>query len=649
MKDTIWVFLNRVRRLNYRHVLPDIVLMVGSLYLSLYLRLSIAEYPDHVGNLTRHIPLVIVIRLFVMTAMGAYDIIWRYLSLSDCLRIARAVVVSFFIVVAASYLVDLGRIPRAVFFIDAILVTTLLGGIRLLRRWVFDSTHGRRARRTGKLTLIYGAGANGRYLAQRLSADSLFGCNLVGFIDDNPEKFGRYLSGVKVLGNGRDLAPLIRDLQITEVIVGVANPSGEMLRNVVEACRPFGINPRMVTKFSGFENAGKTIHMFRKIELADLLNRPKRELNTDSIRDLVRNRKVLITGAGGSIGSELARQVFNHQPSALLLLDHSEFNLYQIDHELKEGSHQNTWIVPLLMDLKDAANLERVFSEHLPDVVIHAAAYKHVHLVEANPFPSIQNNILGTQLLVNLSEKTGVSTFVLISTDKAVNPAGVMGATKRVCELIVASAGRRTGKLYTAVRFGNVLGSSGSLIPLLTKQIQNGEPLTITHQDMARYFMLIPEAVSLVLKAATVAQPGDITILKMGDPVKIVDIARSLITLLGKTELEVPIVYTGMRPGEKIVEELYLCGNELKTTEDDILVLPRGDGSGTSDYDHRLQQQITKIIEAAAAGDRQSIVLMNHLIKGTVSTTAPVRPEGHLRGLAPVRPGDSRPNETVLQ
>jgi FlaA1/EpsC-like NDP-sugar epimerase len=302
-----------------------------------------------------------------------------------------------------------------------------------------------------------------------------------------------------------------------------------------------------------------------------------------------------------------------NNPSLLLLLDHSEFNLYQIDQELKVTANANNHlIVPLLVDIKDYQSLERIFEEHAPELVFHAAAYKHVHLVEQNPCSSILNNVQGTKNLVDLSENFQVENFVLISTDKAVNPAGIMGMTKRLCELMVAEAGARLNKHYCAVRFGNVLGSSGSLIPLLKSQIEKGEPLTITHHDMTRYFMLISEAVSLVLKAASITQPGDISILRMGDPVKIVDIAKSLIALMGRSPEQVPIIFTGLRPGEKMFEELYLCGNELKTEDPDILILPKGDGVTHSSVP--LDQILGQILESAQNGNTQAVYLLRSFI-----------------------------------
>jgi FlaA1/EpsC-like NDP-sugar epimerase len=301
----------------------------------------------------------------------------------------------------------------------------------------------------------------------------------------------------------------------------------------------------------------------------------------------------LVTGAGGSIGSELSRQIARYAPAKLLLLDHSEFNLYEIDRELRPATQSFESVVPLLTDIKDPGALEAIFAKYKPQVVFHAAAYKHVHLVEANVHSAILNNVLGTR---------NAERFVMISTDKAVNPVGAMGSTKRVCELLATQTGIRTGKPYSSVRFGNVLGSSGSLIPLISKQIEEGGPVTLTHPDMTRYFMLIPEAVALVLMSATLSQPGDINVLKMGEPIRIAELAKSLMALMGKSEEEIGIAYTGVRPGEKMYEELYLTGDELTTRHSDILTVPRTSGAGAE-----LAAASDKLIQMARAQDPQAL------------------------------------------
>ena len=461
--------------------------------------------------------------------------------------------------------------------------------------------------------MIYGAGRNGRTLAQRFSTDNEMGFIVAGFVDDDPQKVGRYIGGIKVLGRRTALRNIILELGIKELIIST-KLSGDSMREVLQVARSSGIRPRVLTEISSEKS---NFDLFRNVELGDLLNRPPAQVDFASLSALIRDKVVLLTGAGGSIGSELARQILKFKPKRLLLLDHSEFNLYEIDKELNLSLGNQGVCVPLLIDLKDVNSLRGVTRKYVPDIVFHAAAYKHVHLVESNPIPAILNNILGTKNLLDLCREIDVETFVLISTDKAVNPVGIMGATKRACELMIAQAGLETGERYCAVRFGNVLGSSGSLIPLLQKQIENGEPVTITHPDMTRYFMLIPEAVSLVLKAATIAKPGDITILDMGKPIKIVDIAKSLIALANRErQQEIPFVFTGVRPGEKMFEELYLCGNELNTEHPSIFVLPKGDTPivAQGGETESTMQRLVRIIRMAQDGNLEAIDELRQLV-----------------------------------
>lgn len=565
------------RRLNPRHVFTDIFLILASLYLSLFLRLGTDEFHEFFHVLNKHAALYLVIRLGTFVTLGVYDIIWRYFSTRDAMRLGRAVLLSSVLIVASSYIVDIGRLPRAVFFIDSALVLLLLGGIRFFRRWLYEQGSIDQLRRSGSPALIFGAGSNGRTLANRFSTDGSLGLNLIGFVDDDPQKMNRRIAGVRVLGNREDLGDLIAHFGVREVIIAVARPSGKVLREVVQTCRAHNVLPRII---SGSQSERRNdYNLTREVGLSDLLNRPRKNMSNQDLKSLLRGKRVLVTGAGGSIGSELARQVHSFGPEQLLILDHSELNLYEIDRELRLSSQDRGAVIPLLMDIKDRKSLRQVFTRFRPEIVFHAAAYKHVHLVEFNAHSAILNNVIGTRNLLDLSREGGVDTFLMISTDKAVNPGGIMGATKRFCELMVTEVGELEDRRYCSVRFGNVLGSSGSLIPLLKKQIAGNEPLTITHERMTRYFMLIPEAVSLVLKAATIARHGDITLLKMGEPVRIVDIARSLRAMMGKTDDECPIVFTGLRPGEKIHEELYTCGNEIETSDPDILVVPRGDNA----------------------------------------------------------------------
>ncbi|PIT99536.1 MAG: polysaccharide biosynthesis protein [Bdellovibrionales bacterium CG10_big_fil_rev_8_21_14_0_10_45_34] len=607
--------LRSALRVNFRHAATDAVIVVFSFYFSLYLRASgTASFTEFLKSITTLIPLYLAIRLMTFVSVGIYDIIWRYVSFRDASKLVRGVFLSTAFIVSTTYFFDVG-LPRSIFFIDAIVSILLLIGVRSLRRYLYERSQTRHQNMDeARRVLIYGAGYNGRILASRLQSDPTSGYEVIGFIDDDPGKISRKIGGYPVRGNLQDLEEVVSTYKVQEVIVAITSAPNALLRSIYQKTGRFNIRPRLITSFMGGGNSRATGELYRNIELSDLLSREPKSLNLDLTRALVKGKRILITGAGGSIGSELARQVHNFSPAQLVILDHSEFNLYQIDNELRNTQSQTQSVVPVLADIKDRSQLKEAVFTYRPEIVFHAAAYKHVHLVEANPFAAILNNIEGTKNLVDLCLEVDVKHFVQISTDKAVNPVGVMGATKRVCELIVTDAGLRSARHYCSVRFGNVLGSSGSLIPLLQKQIQDGEPITITHKDMTRYFMLIPEAVSLVLTAASFTENGDIAILKMGEPIKIVEIAKSLIALMGKNEDDVSIVYTGLRPGEKMFEELCLTGKERETTHPNIMILGGGDASCWLGSE-TIARSVDSILNGAKFHKKAAIQELMHLLQ----------------------------------
>lgn len=606
----------RPARVSLGHILPDSAIIIASLYLSLYLRLGFSEIPEHIVTFHQYLPIILAIRLVVNWVFGVYEIMWRYISARDAITLAKATVTSSAIVITISFFVfdRLGQMPRTIYIIDWMLVTIGLLGIRIFRRIRYEARGGKD--NGGLRTLIFGAGTHGRTLASRFVSDSGAQVELVGFVDDDPQKIGIKIEGRPVLGTSENLEEILKDKQIEQVVMAFEGAGGQTLRRVLQVCYSHGIRPKLLTSLRAPAQA-PAVELYREVSLNDLLNRASRDMDLESIRGLVQNKCILVTGAGGSIGSEIARQIFSHNPQKLLLLDNSEFNLFNIDKDLRLLSNGVSKIYPLLVDIKDERAIEQIMLAHKPQIVFHAAAYKHVHLVEDNPNPSILNNIWGTLALVRQAQKNKVESLVMISTDKAVNPVGVMGATKRICELIVTAAAIESGKRFCSVRFGNVLGSSGSLIPTLQQQIREGGPVTITHKDMTRFFMLIPEAVSLVLKASTIARPGDINVLKMGEPVKILDIARSLMLLMGVSEEKVPLVFTGLRPGEKLFEELYIRGDELNTEHPDILTLPNGDShlqNGREEI-NRLMSAVETTIKLANDGGQETVQNLHELVK----------------------------------
>lgn len=589
-------------RFSVAHMAVDAVLLVASLYVSLWLRTGNVQLHQHLSNLNDLALVFVAIRLLVLLAAGVYQCLWRYISSDDATRLALAVAGSVPIMISVTYLSkELGFLPRSFFIIDAFVATALLMSARMARRKLFESQMkpGRGHVSLGKL-VIYGAGQNGRLLAQRLLSDPHRDRDLLGFIDDDPAKRNKVIQGLPILGHHGDMADVLQHSGCTELVVAITNPPAELMRELVVLGRRLNVRVLRIAHFDA-TNIARSEALYRQVELKDLLNRPSAEVDLPSLKKMLEGKTVLVTGAGGSIGSELARQIARYSPTKLLLLDHSELNLYEIDRELRPKTDDFSNVVPLMTDIKDFGRLQNIFETYKPQVVFHAAAYKHVHLVEANVASAVLNNICGTWNLLKLCERFSVERFVMISTDKAVNPVGAMGSTKRVCELLTTWTGEKTGRPYTSVRFGNVLGSSGSLIPLLRRQIEDGGPVTLTHPDMTRYFMLIPEAVALVLMSATLSEAGDINVLKMGDPIRILDLAHNLIALMGRKPDEVGIAFTGVRPGEKMYEELYLTGAELTTRHPDILTVPRGDDRLNS----AVLTDAERLIHMAEAGDEK--------------------------------------------
>jgi FlaA1/EpsC-like NDP-sugar epimerase len=609
--------IEHFKNINIRHLLTDILFAGVTFFLSLYLRVQPSDAQIYQSDMLRILPVVLVTRAIFFIYFETYNIIWRYVSAVDAFKLGKAISGSSLVIVCITYLFKVGNIPRSLYFIDAFILLSVLTGVRLSRRLYHEYKRSIVLKKYGEKTLVYGAGVAGQGILKRLIVDKELKLHVVGFLDDDNRKIGKSISGFKVLGGMDDLKSVVINYEIKQIVVGVPDPSAEFLKNLLSNCSPFGIKP-LILIGDPHQEIKPTL---REIELKDLLVRPPHQIDITSTMEMIKSKRVMVTGGGGSIGSELVRQVLSFSPTKLIIVDHSEFNLYAIDQELKYSEEYEDRIVPALVDVCDKNCLKDLFEKYRPEIVIHAAAYKHVHLVESNPYSAILNNILGTQTLLMYCEQFNVENFVLISTDKAVNPAGIMGATKRVCEIMTTLAANKSGRPYCSVRFGNVLGSSGSLIPLLKKQIEQRQPLTITHKDMTRYFMLIDEAVSLVLKAASISKPGDINVLRMGEPVKIVDIAESLVKLMGRSLEDVEIKFTGLRPGEKMFEELYISGNELNTEHPDILVVPRGGTLPAQVSPEEFSQCITEIIQHAEESDKKAIVKLSSLINSQYFTS----------------------------
>ena len=554
----------------------DSIFVALALFLALVLRFEgdlSGQYALYVNNAVYLLPYYIILTLGFMHVFRLYHRMWQYASIGELYGILKATTTSSVLMVLCIYTIDLPHLPRSVYILTWLLISGFIGGSRLgwrlLRDYIIKQKNSQ-----GKNTLIIGAGDGGAMVARELLNNSSLNLTPVGFIDDSPFKQNLTVYGVPVLGRRRDIPRIVKEYQVEEIIIAIPSANGRTIREIMDICRQTQARVRI---FRGTNDLLADKYDFREIQLEDLLRREPVQLNLNKISGYIQDKTILVSGAGGSIGSELCRQISRFSPKALVLVEYSENNLFQIELELKEIFPDLT-IYPELVDIKDRDRLQKVFKQYQPQVVFHAAAYKHVPMMEKHPQSALRNNVLGTKNLAELADQYAAETFIFISTDKAVQPTSVMGATKRIGEMIIEEMNEKSKTKFAAVRFGNVLGSSGSVIPIFEKQIKKGGPVTVTDAQMTRYFMTIPEAVQLVIQAGAMAKGGEIFVLDMGEPVKILDIAADLIRLHGlEPGKDIEIKITGIRPGEKLHEELF-NPNEIMTTtyHDRIFVLEKG-------------------------------------------------------------------------
>lgn len=488
-----------------------------------------------------------------------YHKAWEYASVGELTAIVKAVTLSIFST-AIVQLIVIHDIYFRVLILTWMMHILLIGGSRFCWRVFRDSYYKPKTQK--KRTLIIGAGAAGTMVAKQLLLSTDSDLEPIGFIDDDSRKINLDYFGLPVFGNVREINRIVETQKIELILIAIPSLTKKELNLIVDQCTKTKVRTQIMPKIEDLMTGKVSVTSFRDVEVEDLLGRDPIELDLQSISAKLAGKTILVTGAGGSIGSEICRQVSQFKPKKLVLLGHGENSIYQINMELQNQYKHAFEIVPVIADVQDKNRIFEVMEEHKPNVVYHAAAHKHVPMMEYNPKEAVKNNIFGTKNVAEAAGTFGVDTFVLISTDKAVNPTNVMGATKRCAELIIQEMDQEYNTKYVAVRFGNVLGSRGSVIPLFKKQIQEGGPITVTHPDITRYFMTIPEASRLVIQAGSLARGGEIFVLDMGEPVKIVDLAKNLIRLSGYTEDEIGIVYSGLRPGEKMYEEL-LNENEI--------------------------------------------------------------------------------------
>ncbi|MCZ6670711.1 MAG: nucleoside-diphosphate sugar epimerase/dehydratase [Acidobacteria bacterium] len=575
MPHTTRPFGSRIRRLILLPAL-DLVFVLVAAFGANFLRFE-SFLPALFPHFWAWILLSLGTALPVFSYMGLYRGFWKYASINELFLITRAVSYRTVLLVLIFYGMGFAPLPRSIPALDGLLLFLLIAGSRFAHR-LRGEMFSWRSMQGKKPVLIVGAGDAGEMILREMRTYRREGYNPVGLVDDDPAKRWIRIHGVHVLGGHEDLPRLIREKGVEEIILAIPSATGGQIRKIFEVVRDTGVKLRTVPALKDLVDGEIHMSQLREVELEDLLGRESIRLDEDLIRRSLPGRRVLITGGAGSIGRELSRQIAELRPARLTLVDQTENNLFQIGNELEERFPE----VPVscvIADILDENRLSRLFAREKPEVLFHAAAYKHVPMMEKNSNEAIRNNVLGTFTVASLAVEFKVKRFVNISTDKAVNPANVMGATKRLAELIVQSLTGR-GTCFVSVRFGNVLGSDGSVVPTFKRQIAAGGPVTVTHPDIRRYFMTIPEAVQLVLQAGTMGKGGEIFILEMGNSVRIDDLARNLIELSGlKPGEDIEVVYTGLRPGEKMNEELTIPGEDLLATSNDRIRVLKGEAS----------------------------------------------------------------------
>jgi FlaA1/EpsC-like NDP-sugar epimerase len=590
-------------------------LMVAASYLALWLRFDGAIPQQIVSTYFRVLPELLLIRGMAFMAMGLGGGLWRYAGVWDLSRIFLATVTSSLVLFLFIYApIGPGGYPRSAVIIDSALLVLLVGGARLFWRVVprFDLRSKPRRR-----VLIVGAGDAGEMIVREMTKGTEY--QPVGLVDDDRTKMGRTMHGVIVRGTRQDLPRLIRSTGATEVLVAIPSAGPSLIHSLVHQLEPYKVPLTTLPSLTELLNGKVGVKHIRPVSVEDLLPRKRISLSQVGARVLIEGRRVLVTGAGGSIGSELCRQIAAFAPSNLILYERYENSLYTIANDLTDRQ-AGVPVCPIIGDVTDISRVDAVFAEHHPDVVFHAAAHKHVPLMEANPCEAIKNNVVGTRIVAEAAARHGVERFVLISTDKAANPSSVMGASKRVAELILQGMTEQSNTRFVTVRFGNVLGSNGSVIPRMIEQIRAGGPVTVTHPEIRRYFMLIPEAVSLVLQAAVFARDRETYVLDMGEQLKVLDMARNLIRLTGFVpDEDIPISFIGLRPGEKLTEELIGEGEALERSETDKIFRVRWPESQPEGF----ADAVAALVRAAGHGRSTEVIdLLRHIVPTFVPAAA---------------------------
>lgn len=554
--------------------LTDTFLLNACVYLSLIMRFDVGIVsiePQYTSNYVENMLPYTIISLLIFWGFRLYHSLWQYASIAEVYRIAEACITVEIVHYVCNRIVG-NMLPRSCYFNAAIYLIIAICASRFMYRMIRTVLNKYRNIKTSNNVMIIGAGEATNVIMREIQSSSyLANSHIACIIDDDRRKVGKYIRGVKVVGTRDKIKDAAKLYDIDEIIFSIPSASNEVKRDILNICKETDCTLKILPGVYQMVDGEININSIRNVDVLDLLGRDPIEVDIESIMGYVKDKVIMVTGGGGSIGSELCRQLVSHKPKQLIIFDIYENNAYDIQQELKIN-YPDANVVTLIGSIRNMSRLESVFAQYKPDIVYHAAAHKHVPLMEVSPDEAVKNNVVGTWNVAKMADKYGVKKFVMISTDKAVNPTNVMGATKRICEMIVQTYNEISKTDFVAVRFGNVLGSNGSVIPLFKKQIEAGGPVTVTDPNIIRYFMTIPEAVSLVLQAGAYAKGGEIFILDMGEPVKIDDLAKNLIRLSGYTlGIDMEIKYTGLRPGEKLYEELLMKEEGLQETDNKLI------------------------------------------------------------------------------
>ncbi len=586
-------------------LLSDICIVCLSYYFSYFSRFGGAIPENSLGFFYNSLPMVILIKIYFLHDLGLYKASWRYTSIYEVVALFKATIISSAGVLTVIWLSGfIAKLPRTTIILDWCFSFLLLGAVRIIPRLAIDGLsepvwkyvahffkfHNFRpphAKDKATNVLIFGAGDAGQMIVREMKSKSHLGYNIVAFIDDNPNKKGRTIHGVEVYGDRSALNQVIETKKVDQIVISLPTLRGKELQEIITLCEATGKKVLIVPSIPEIVGGNITVSSIRDIRIEDLLGRDAIDLDTKSICDYLKGQTVLVTGAGGSIGSELCRQILKYSPRQVILLGRGEHSIFKIHNEL-QAKYPHLKFPQIIGDVINKIKIQKIFEIYRPQIVFHAGADKHVPLMEMNPDEAVLNNIIGTRNLIEVAEQFHIQKVICVSTDKAVNPTSMMGACKRVAETLIQNRGRLTKTSVMAVRFGNVLGSRGSVIPLFEKQIKCGGPLTVTHKEMKRFLMTIPEAAQLVIQAGAMGENGDLFILDMGAQVNIDAFARTMIRLAGfKPDEEIEIVYTGIRPGEKLYEEL-VCPDEIKKSTDHPKIFKIQNRHKKSDIKHFL-------------------------------------------------------------